>query len=574
MAGHILGIDLGAYSVKVVVAQGGFRQPTVLDVAERRVPPGDEPLLVRSARTAGELLRELKLEGTPVVAVPGEKLFIHVLEFGFTNLKRADLEKAVGSELEDLLPVDMEEMVYAFDPIPSDLRPPAAPPMAPMPAADEDPTFVQAQPRGDGPAAGRAAAPAQGMRVLAVAARKDDARTVLTTLAAHGAEPRSLIAAPASYARLAERLAKLGGTDAPVAVVDIGHVRTDVCVIVNGKAVFFRTIARGGHHVTEAISRAWHMPYEQAEAAKHSDGFVGSTAEPVTSEAWKRIHDVVVTEAGPLARDLKQTFAACRAKTGAAVARVELVGGGARLRGLPNFLAEKTGLPCTGIDPQETEAIFGSAVTARGLAADAACLAAGVAFEGASGRAHFDLRQGELAYKADLSFLRAKAGYLAAVGLVVMAFAAINAYFALNTLRKAERTLDKRLAAESQAALGSSLSADQVIKRVGSGDGDGDGDDSPIPKMTAWDILRDISDRLPPGKEVKLDVTSIDIKPGKIQMQVTTAATESKDAVQGAAEIIKALKTQPCFEDVQRGDIASGQNETKTFPVTITSTCD
>jgi general secretion pathway protein L len=421
---------------------------------------------------------------------------------------------------------------------------------------------------------GRVAAPAQGMRVLACAMKRDDARSVLTTLAASGAEPRSLIAAPASYARLAERLARLGGADAPVAVVDIGHVRTDVCVIVNGKAVFFRTIPRGGHHVTEAIARTWHMPYDQAEQAKHSDGFVASTAEPAASEAWKRIHDVVVTEAGPLARDLKQTFAACRAKTGAAVARVELVGGGARLRGLPAFIAEKVGLPCTGIDPQEAEAIFGATVASRGLAADSACLAAGVAFEGASGRAHFDLRQGELAYKADLSFLRAKAGYLAAVGLVIMAFAAINAYFALSTLRKAERTLDKRLAAESRDALGSAMPADQVIKRLGGGGGGEEVSDSPLPKMTAWDILRDISDRLPPGKEVKLDVTSIDIKPGKIQLQVTTGATESKDAVEGASAVVNALKTQPCFEDVQRGNIAAGANDTKAFPVTITSVCE
>src|SRR3990172_1684466 len=113
----ILGIDLGAYSVKVVVAQGGFRQATVVDVLERRVPPGDEPVLVRSARGPRALLRGARIEGTPLVAVPGEKLFIHVLEFGFSNLKRGDLEKAVGSELEDLLPVELEDMVFAFDQI-------------------------------------------------------------------------------------------------------------------------------------------------------------------------------------------------------------------------------------------------------------------------------------------------------------------------------------------------------------------------------------------------------------------------------------------------------------------------
>jgi len=100
-----------------------------------------------------------------------------------------------------------------------------------------------------------------------------------------------------------------------------------------------------------------------------------------------------------------------------------------------------------------------------------------------------------------------------------------------------------------------------------------DTDDSPIPKMTAYDILLDINDRLPPGKEVKLDVTRLDIKPGRIQLDITTADTESKTAVDGATDIVKALKTQTCFEDVQKGNISSGPNETKTFPVTITAHC-
>ena len=45
-------------------------------------------------------------------------LFIHVLEFPFRNLRRADLEKAVGAELEGILPIDLEDMVFGFESVP------------------------------------------------------------------------------------------------------------------------------------------------------------------------------------------------------------------------------------------------------------------------------------------------------------------------------------------------------------------------------------------------------------------------------------------------------------------------
>src|SRR5690606_32897485 len=125
----------------------------------------------------------------------------------------------------------------------------------------------------------------------------------------------------------------------------IGHRRTDVCIIQDGRALFARTLSRGGHDLTQAIASGWNLSYEQAEAAKHQDGFIASTLEPAQSEAWSRIHDVLSRELEPLARDLRRTFAACLAKTGASVERAVVVGGSSRLRGLPNFLTEQLRVP-------------------------------------------------------------------------------------------------------------------------------------------------------------------------------------------------------------------------------------
>jgi general secretion pathway protein L len=584
MATRILGIDLGAYSVKVTVASPGFRQVTVTDVIERLVPPGDEPHEVRAVRELAALIREHKLDDdVPFVAVSGDELFLHILEFPFKSLRRSELEKVVGGELEGILPLDLEDMVYSFEVLPpiggDEPVPEAAPDAVDLgEPLDDEPTNVQVAPSAP-VMQGMVAPPTTGMRVLACAMRKERARHLLDLLRQNNIDARGLIAAPGSYMRVIERLTTLkeGLPHAPVALVDIGHEHTNVCVVKDGKVVFMRTLSRGGRDITAAISDSWRLDWAAAEQAKHQDGFIASSRMPASSEAWERISAVVVDEAAPLARELRQTFTACLAKTGARVERIEVVGGGSRLRGLPEYLSEQLALDVTSFDADDAARVIGDGGSSR-INPDAACLAAGVAFEGSSGRAHFDLRQGELAFKADLSFLRGQATKLAAMLLVVVAFAAGNAYAALYNLRKAEKVLNERLVLETTDTFGRSMSASEAINAAESKTGPG-ATGSPLPKMTAYDIILDINKRLPTQKEIKVDVSDIDIKRNRITIKAETFNREKTDslpelrAIDGPAAIVKRLKTQECFTDVQRGNITAGRDDSKKFSITITSKC-
>ena len=567
---RILGIDLGAYSVKVAVMSPGFRSATTVDLHERLIPPGDEPHEVRAARVLGEIVREQRLDqDIAYAALAGDRVFVHVLEFGFKNLRRPDLAKAVGAELEGILPVELEDMVYTFEPLPRE---------AAQAVPVDDPAFVAAA----GPlAAGPVAAPTEGMRVLACAGVGAKIRGFLELIEQSGIEARGLLAGPASYGRILERVAAAqmaglpggGGklpAQPPTAVIDIGHERTDVCVVVAGRAVYLRTIARGGRHLTDAIARIWRLPWAQAESAKHQDGFVASTAEPAPSEAWARIHEALIPELGPLARDLRQTLLACRAKTGATVERCLLVGGGARLRGLTSYLGEQLQLPVGALGPAEDHAILGPRLAGLGARADVACLAAGVALEGASGRPTFDLRQGDLAFKADLSFLRAKAVPLAAAALLIIAFAAVSAYANLFRLRKAEKALDKRLAVESAEVFQRQMSAKEVLDQVSPAGGPGD---NPMPKMTAWDLLLAFNTALPPKEEVKIDIEDIDIKQGKITVKAVSAPTTTQNALAGIKTLEASLKKSKCFADFPSPQSQPGRDDNREFTLTIKTPC-
>jgi len=357
-------------------------------------------------------------------------------------------------------------------------------------------------------------------------------------------------------------------TDGAVAVIDIGHERTDVVVVANGKAVFSRSIGRAGKQVTEAIARHWNLPFADAERAKHSDGFVASQAEPATSDAWARIHQVTIAELQPFGRDVRQTLAACRAKTGFLANAAIVVGGGSRLRGIASFLTEQIGVPTWRLTEADMAALAGPrlAQDAASLPIDSAALTVGMAYDSAGGRPQFDLRSGSLSAKMDLSFLRAKAVPLGAAVLAIAACAAGAAYADLYRMRKSEKILAKRLADESAIVFkGEQKSADEILRTTSTG---GIAALSPLPKMSAYDILLEISSKVPPKDKITLDIDRLDINDQKVDMDGTVKTPEELDL------LVAELKKVPCFKEVQRGPTSGGDNNTGLkFKLTIPSTC-
>jgi general secretion pathway protein L len=598
MATRILGIDLGTYSVKVLVAAPGFRQLTPLELIERPLPPpatdGEHPW-ERAVRALGEMAREHKLgTETAYVATGGDQLFIHVLELAFRNLRRPDLEKAVGAELEGVLPVDLEDMVYGFESLPplapfaphlALLSEPAAVPAEPgAPGVDdEEPTAVRggAASAASGGAVvagpGRVAPPTEGMRVLACAMEIARTRHLIDLLGEHGLEPRAVVAAPAVYAAMAERIeaitAQAGPGQAdpaftaqagPVAVIDMGHTRTHVCVVAGGKPVYARSIPRGGREVTEAIARAWNLPRDQAEQAKHQSGFVASAAEPAGTDQQRQMHDVVARELAALGRELRRTVQSCRAKAGATPARALLVGGGSRLGGVASFLSEFLGMPVQRLGAEQARALLGDKLAAVGAPADTAAVAVGLTLECAGGRPRFDLRQGELVYKADLSFLREKAPALMVAVVVLLAFVTFNGFAELYKLRRSEAALETRLALETTAAFGEALGASAAMDRMG---GKTEVKKSPLPRMTAYDILLELNTKLPDRSKVTLDVEKLDIRQGKITLEATAKTSPEIDDVE------EALKQVECFKEISRGSTSVGQDDVRKFSFTITTNC-
>lgn len=560
-------VDLGAWSVKLAVAVPGLRGGTVTHVVERLVPPGEGPSTPRALAVFEQLVSELGLRNDAMyLAVRGDQVFTQILELPFRNLRRAELEKAVGAELESVVPVDLEDMVFSFETIGDGAAAAAA--VASGPVTDRPPTALGTLGElGVEPTRGRVAGAAMGMRVLSYAMRQDKAEALLAYGQNLDIDPRGLLPFAGGAVRLVEKSGlAAAAAGAPLAVIDLGHDHTEIVVVRDGQAVFSRSLARGGRQLTEAIAKSWNMPLFDAERAKHSGGFIASAAEPATSEASARIHSVIALELGGLVRDLRQTFAGARAKTGVAPAAVLLVGGGSRLRGLASYISELLALPVRTLHEAEVAQLAGPKLADRS-SVDSAAIAVGLLHDSLAGRPLFNLRQGPLALKVDLSFLRTKLWAVGAAAVAVATFAAGSAYANMYRLRSAEKVLQQRLADETVSYFGTKKTAAEVLSSPGANIGGGPGQ-SPMPKLTAYDILLDISAQVPAKDKITLDITRLDITDSKVDLEGTAKSAPEIDLFQGELK-----KKITCFTDVTRGTTESAENGVQRFKINIKSDC-
>ena len=90
---------------------------------------------------------------------------------------------------------------------------------------------------------------------------------------------------------------------------------------------------------------------------------------------------------------------------------------------------------------------------------------------------------------------------------------------------------------------------------------------APVPKATAFDLLDQISRKVPPADKIKLDIGELDIRPKKTFLKGTVDTAAAVD------EMAAKLKEIDCFEDVNKGAITEVSGGAKQFTLTIGAKC-
>lgn len=152
-----------------------------------------------------------------------------------------------------------------------------------------------------------------------------------------------------------------------VVLLDVGAEKTELVFVRNGAFVFARNVMPGGGEFTEAIAETLDVSHERAEEIKHRRGAVLSPAEIETHRGHEaEFFEVLASVAGQLVRSVQSTLMFARTQTKLLAlepSRYYLCGGGSRLKGLREYLAEGLGKPVEWLDAET--AAKGSAAVAE-----------------------------------------------------------------------------------------------------------------------------------------------------------------------------------------------------------------
>jgi general secretion pathway protein L len=512
---RVLGIDLGGHSVKLAEVEVGFQSAQVVQIHLATIGLGLTPLQDRSLAVLKEMLPSLPPIDAVAAAFPGDRALLRLLEIPFTEAKK--IAAVVGNELADDLPWELDDVIYDHIVLPI----------------------------------------AKG-KVLAAAARKGEVGELLAALSEVRLESRSLPLTSLSYAGLVRRL----DPDGTVAVLDLGHFRSHICFVQNGRSLLARTLSRAGHQITEAFQQAYQLSYLEAEAFKEREALLVVDGVGGLHSAQQQNAEITVQALTPLVRELRLTLGLFSSKLTLRPDRILLCGGTSLIRGLDSYLSVELGVPC------ERLSLDGAANLRRAELVEAAevigCLSLSLALDQGS-RQGIDLRQGEFSYRRDTSIFKDKMLSIAISIVTVLVFAALSAYMSLYSLRQEEKVLLQQLKRSTQTVFGEVVTnPSEVSRRVKLSVRDVN---AGIPQKTAFDILHALSVDIPGTDKVKLDITKLEIKQGKTYL---TGTADSRSAV---GDIVKALEKNKCFSKVGTGTISDVSEGKKQFSLTITTSC-
>jgi len=304
MAQKLKALDLGSWSLKVATLNRTLVGTGVGGVEER-------PMASRADgkgrdREAWKLLREIfgekKLAGEAVtVGFPGERVLNRRLEVPFTDRSKVD----------QILPFELEQHV-------------------PYPAEEIVGDYVMRK-------AGKGRA---GADLFVSVVRRTDMESLLDELESAKLDPR-VVGHPVRAMAKLEGVLRGGGSLEPMLLVDLGHTKTLAVLVLNGAVLGVRSILRGGSALTRRVAKGLGVDMEEAERIKHAAHLYpagqGEEGEGRTHEvaAWLR------EELVPIVRDLRVLL---RSAAPDATVPVHIFGGGARLRGVSEFLTAELGL--------------------------------------------------------------------------------------------------------------------------------------------------------------------------------------------------------------------------------------
>ena len=375
-------------------------------------------------------------------------------------------------------------------------------------------------------------APDGTSRIFVAIAERAFVTAFVETLKEAGLDPRVVTVSGLSKADLIRELAVI--EDGPLLVCDVGHSSTTYTVVRGGKPAFWRTSLRGTGRVDEALRE-------------------------VDATDRQAVSDAISGSIGPLVRDVKQTVLAAAGAIGEDVTGIYLCGGGSRLGGLDRYLEQNLGIDAVPLEP--SRAAFNRIPGADRIDSEVP-EALGLALRAVTGAADdINLRQGDLAFSGELSYLRGNVIGLAFGVFAILVSLAGLALAQAYAIRAEEKALLADLQAKTKVILGTPYTdfeaAAAAVARKGTDE------KSPAPSRDAYRLLYDTSTKIGDDLVVDIDLFEVDLDRERVEVRGRTA---SPTAVQ---QIVERLGKVECFSRVETERNERGTDERQVFHLTV-----
>ena len=560
----ILSLDIGSHSVKAIELESLFGRLELKDYFLERVqetleavqPTAEVPATekdsgqpapksldpVRRILSQGQLdaikrvvnerpMRQDRL----VVGLPRNLVTTRLLNFPTKD--RKVITKTIAFELEDELPVPLEDAVYDF-------------------------SIIQAQ-------------GTTGTTVYVCIALKKDLVSLLRQLQDLGLDPDAVSTEGWAMSQLLSKAVSPEAAGAPACIVNMGAHQTVLHMMVAERPVMTHAIPVGGDHITHSIAAHYGLATEQAEKAKVDGGFLltrehfesPDIAADITDEQ-KRFAESIGDALIPIIREIRQALTSFRSQYHMMPQRLLLTGGSSLIPNLPLYLEEALDMKVEALAystkvlgeslqlSESTEAHFSSAM---GYALSTVKTERG---------ANINLRKNEFAKHSGLSALsltafRRPLKYMAASLAFIYATLMVQYLVLSNRYAKQEESMERAiksvLGTVTKSSLATYSNSPSTLKSAVNKEISKFKPSAAEPekkRLSALDVLHKFSQTVP--KDLVLDVSTFDIKDGRLEMKGLLGQPTD------AERLAKLLEDTKLVTDFNRGTPAADPVTRKT----------
>ncbi len=319
-----LGIDIGNHTIKIVELRITPRGMDIVHHATAFAPPGGFQISVLAAQLK-EMIQEGRIKNKQaVVGLAGNGVAARRLSL--PNIPEEEIQEAIRWQAGELFPFSLEDAMLAFQ------------------VLSRDESGGQTK-----------------QEVLVAAATRETVMEHVELLHEAGLEPVGLMAEPHALEQLWQNTNLGEGEEGSIAVLDLGARKTSIHIFHGRELQFSRYVPTSGDAFTMALTgmiRAGKQEIElntaQAESLKRQHGIPsvedrGKTAEGIPlSQVAIRIRPVLEKLETEISRSFDYYAFQFQGET---ITRLLLAGGGAQLKGIETFFAERFDLKVGFLDP-------------------------------------------------------------------------------------------------------------------------------------------------------------------------------------------------------------------------------